>query len=213
MVIKYLLLLLFPSSVKAHTFTGMIGFYDGISHPVLGLDHFLAMVSVGIISALIGRRAIWLVPIIFVCSMIVGGLFGMIVEIDKNFRDQVLDLSQISYYNFFADYVTSVIEIGITLSVILLGLVITIQKKLSFKIIIIFITLFGTCHGTAHGMEMPWAVNPILFASGFVLSTSTLHLFGVGIGIFFIRTKFSNSLLKFFGTLCIVYGIYLFSII
>tara|TARA_B110000196_G_scaffold205124_1_gene175800 strand:- start:391 stop:828 length:438 start_codon:yes stop_codon:yes gene_type:complete len=145
--------------------------------------------------------------------MIVGGLFGMIVEIDKNFRDQVIDLSQISYYNFFADYVTSVIEIGITLSVILLGLVITIQKKLSFKIIIIFITLFGTCHGTAHGMEMPWAVNPILFASGFVLSTSTLHLFGVGIGIFFIRTKFSNSLLKFFGTLCIVYGIYLFSII
>jgi urease accessory protein len=54
LVIKYLLLL-FPSSVKAHTFTGMIGFYDGISHPVLGLDHFLAMVSVGIISALIGR--------------------------------------------------------------------------------------------------------------------------------------------------------------
>ena len=115
LAVKYFLLLLFfPLSVKAHTLVGMIGFYDGIFHPVLGLDHFLAMVSVGIISALIGRRAIWLVPMIFVCSMIVGGLFGMIVEIDKSLRDQALDLSQIDSYNFFADYVTYAIEIGIT---------------------------------------------------------------------------------------------------
>jgi len=192
---------LFPFSVKAHTFTGMIGFYDRISHSVLGLDHFLAMVSVRIISALIGMRAIWLVPSIFVCSMIVGGLFGMIVEIDKNFRDQVLDLNQIGSNNFFADYVISAIEIGITLSVILLGLAITIQKKLSFKIIIIFITLFGICHGTAHGMEMPWAANPILFASGFVLSTSTLHLFGVGIGIFFYSNKIFKLVIKIFWNL------------
>ena len=37
--------------INAHTFTGMVGYYDGLSHPVLGLDHFLAMVSVGIISS------------------------------------------------------------------------------------------------------------------------------------------------------------------
>ena len=33
-------------------------FLTGLTHPVLGLDHFLAMVSVGIVSALIGGRAI-----------------------------------------------------------------------------------------------------------------------------------------------------------
>ena len=44
-------LLVYPLPVLAHSFTGRIGFYDGLSHPVLGLDHFLAMLSVGIVSA------------------------------------------------------------------------------------------------------------------------------------------------------------------
>ena len=46
----FLFLVLFSYPVHAHTFTGMIGFYDGISHPVLGLDHFLAMVCVIILT-------------------------------------------------------------------------------------------------------------------------------------------------------------------
>ena len=55
------LILLFLSLVLytlefAHTFTGMVGFYDGLSHPVLGIDHFLAMVSVGIVTHQIGGK-------------------------------------------------------------------------------------------------------------------------------------------------------------
>ena len=59
LILFFLSFVLFTSSVHAHTFTGMVGFYDGLSHPVLGIDHFLAMVSVGIVSAQIGGRAIW----------------------------------------------------------------------------------------------------------------------------------------------------------
>ena len=77
-IFLFLILLSFP--VNAHTFTGMIGFYDGLSHPVLGIDHFLAMVSVGIVSAQIGGRAIWTVPSTFVVMMIIGG----ILEIQKH---------------------------------------------------------------------------------------------------------------------------------
>ena len=58
----FLSFIFFTSAVHAHTFTGMVGFYDGLSHPVLGIDHFLAMVSVGIVSAQIGGRAIWTIP-------------------------------------------------------------------------------------------------------------------------------------------------------
>ena len=68
-------LFIYPLPVCAHNFTGMVGFYDGISHPVLGFDHFLAMISVGIVSAQIGGRAIWTVPTTFVI-MTIGGLFG-----------------------------------------------------------------------------------------------------------------------------------------
>ena len=55
-IFLFLILLSFP--VNAHTFTGMIGFYDGLSHPVLGIDHFLAMVSVGIVSFQLSGKAI-----------------------------------------------------------------------------------------------------------------------------------------------------------
>ena len=59
----------------------MVGFFDGISHPVLGFDHFLAMISVGIVSAQIGGKAIWTVPATFVIIMTLGGVFGFLLII------------------------------------------------------------------------------------------------------------------------------------
>ena len=51
-------LLIYPLPVHAHNIMGRVGFYDGLSHPVLGLDHLLAMVSVGIMSAQIGALSL-----------------------------------------------------------------------------------------------------------------------------------------------------------
>jgi len=117
----FLICLLFYSlPALAHSFTGRIGFYDGISHPVLGLDHFLAMVSVGIVSAQIGGKAIWTVPATFVSIMTIGGLFGFFLII----------------YEFFF------VEVGIIFSVILLGFAISIDKKFLFKVIFFFIKYF-----------------------------------------------------------------------
>ena len=169
----------------------MVGFYDGLSHPVLGIDHFLAMVSVGVVSAQIGGRAIWTIPATFVLMMIVGGIIGMLVEV---------------FFFNLEEPVFVVVEYGIVFSVILLGLAIAIEKKISTNIIMIFICFFGLCHGLAHGMEMPWAVNPILFALGFASGTATLHLFGVGIGSLAIKTKFSSIVLRIVGVGCAVFG-------
>lgn len=44
----------------------------GLGHPVLGPDHFLAMFSVGVVSAILGGRHYWLVPACFVCVMPLG---------------------------------------------------------------------------------------------------------------------------------------------
>ena len=192
-IFLFLILLSFP--VNAHTFTGMIGFYDGLSHPVLGIDHFLAMVSVGIVSAQIGGRAIWTVPSTFVVMMIIGGILGMVAEIF------LLNITELFIV---------IVEIGIVLSVILLGLAIAIGKKLSLILMMFFVSIFGLCHGTAHGMEMPWAANPILFALGFSSGTATLHLFGVIIGSFLIKNNYSLFLLRFIGIASACYGVYLF---
>ncbi len=190
-VLLFSSILFFTFPVSAHTFTGMIGFYDGLSHPVLGIDHFLAMVSVGIVSAQIGGRAIWTIPATFVLMMIFGGAIGMLVEV---------------FFFDLEDCAFIVVEYGIVFSVILLGLAIAIEKKISINIIMIFICIFGLCHGLAHGMEMPWAVNPILFALGFASGTATLHLFGVGIGSLAIKTKFSSIVLRIVGFGCALFG-------
>ena len=180
-------LLVYPFPAFAHNFTGMVGFYDGISHPVLGLDHFLAMISVGIVSAQIGGRAIWTVPATFVSIMTIGGLFGFLLIIDE------------FYF----------VEIGIIFSVILLGLGISIDKKIPTKLIMVFVGIFGLFHGTAHGLEVPAAANPILFVLGFICGTSSLHLFGVAIGYISIKTAISSILLRLTGITFAIYGMYL----
>ena len=180
-------LLVYPLPVLAHNFTGRVGFYDGISHPVLGLDHFLAMISVGIVSAQIGGKAIWTVPTTFVSIMTIGGLFGFLLIIDEFFF----------------------VEIGIISSVILLGFGISIEKKIPTKLIMVFVGIFGLFHGTAHGIEVPAAANPLLFVLGFICGTTALHLFGVGIGYFSIKTTISSILLRLTGISFAIYGIYL----
>ena len=180
-------LIVYPLPVLAHNFTGMVGFFDGISHPVLGFDHFLAMISVGIVSAQIGGKAIWTVPSAFVIIMTLGGVFGFLLIIDEFFF----------------------VEVGIILSVILLGFGISIEKKIPTMLIMIFVGIFGLFHGIAHGIEVPAAANPLLFVLGFICGTSALHIFGVGIGYFSIKTAISSILLRLTGILFAIYGIYL----
>ena len=182
--------LLIFKPLYAHTFTGMNGFYDGLSHPVLGLDHFLAMVCVGVVSSQIGGRAIWTVPSLFVLFMIIGGAAGLFIEI-------------------LAITMSNIIEWGIIFSVIFLGLSVAIEKKLPTIIIMIAVIFFGSFHGLAHGIEMPWAANPILFALGFSSGTAVLHLFGVGIGLLLIKNYFLNTLLRILGLGCAFFGFYL----
>jgi len=206
LIFYFFLFFLITPATHAHTYTGMIGFYDGLSHPVLGLDHFLAMVSVGIISAQIGGRAIWTIPSIFVLIMIVGGLIGIYAEINQLLKSAALN--EIRQTFILADFLYLLIEIGILVSVIALGLVIAIEKKLPLGITMIFVGIFGFFHGSAHGLEMPWAANPFLFALGFAAGTTTLHIFGVIIGYFAIKTKFSTIILKMTGICFAGIGIY-----
>ncbi len=186
-IIFLTLLLGFPLPLLAHDIMGKVGFYDGLSHPVLGLDHLLAMISVGIISAQMGGRAILTVPFIFVILMTIGGLFGFLLIV-KEF-----------YF----------VEIGIVFSVILLGIGISIINKIPTKLILIFVAAFGLFHGVAHGLEVPAAVSPILFVLGFIIGTTTLHLLGVVIGYLSIKNKISLAVLKVIGFTFAIYGIYL----
>lgn len=166
-----------PSLVLAHEGASLPygSFIGGLSHPVLGLDHFLAMVSVGILSAQIGGRAIWTVPATFVAVMAFGGLLGYI------------------------DIGLTAIEAGIAISVLALGIAIASDRKLPISLAMTAVGFFAIFHGYAHGAEMPTVANSVTYAAGFLTGTAALHLFGVLIGDIARRNVHGNSVLRLAG--------------
>jgi urease accessory protein len=152
------------------------GFSIGFTHPVLGFDHLLAMLSVGILSLQMGGKAIWGVPCAFVLVMLVGGILG------------ILNIP------FFS------VEIGIALSVIFLGVSISINRQFHPMIAVAFVSFFALFHGHAHGTEMPSIASPYLYALGFVLGTSIIHLAGVFIGVGFSKINQGTTVLRHVGS-------------
>ena len=69
---------LIPLSAWAHIGQGDIGggFVAGFAHPLLGLDHVVAMVAVGLWGAQLGQPAIWVLPVTFPVVMAFGGVLG-----------------------------------------------------------------------------------------------------------------------------------------
>src|SRR5215475_3186355 len=47
-------------------------FAMGLSHPLLGADHILVMIAVGLWAVLVGGRAIWALPLAFLATMLAG---------------------------------------------------------------------------------------------------------------------------------------------
>jgi len=175
-----------PSSVSAHddtTVEAFGSFIGGLLHPVLGLDHLLAMLSVGIVSAQIGGRAIWIVPTTFVVVMAVGFLIG-------------LSGVNIGY-----------VEVGIALSVLVLGLVIAAARQ-SIPILVVMVAVgyFAIFHGYAHGTEMPEIAQPVRYALGFMVGTAAIHVTGVLIGDIPGHYKYGPVFLRALGVVIAVFG-------
>jgi len=61
--------LLVPTLAYAHAEDDATGFISGFSHPLMGPDHLLAMLGVGLVSARLPGHYIWSVPGIFVSFM------------------------------------------------------------------------------------------------------------------------------------------------
>jgi urease accessory protein len=151
------LLMLTPA--LAHTGIGETsGFAHGFVHPVGGMDHVLAMVAVGLFAALLGGRALWLVPISFVAMMVVGGALGM------------------------AGIGIPFVEIGIGLSVVVFGAAVALRANVPVVAAMAVAGFFAIFHGHAHGAEMPDNVSGFEYALGFVLATALLHATGIGLG-------------------------------
>jgi urease accessory protein len=152
--------LLIPTVANAHTGVGdPTGFLHGLAHPISGLDHILAMVAVGLWAAQMGGKALWLVPGAFVIAMTgssVLGHFGLPLP---------------------------GVEQGILASDFILGLLLLFATRLPLSISIGIVSILAIFHGYAHGAEMPETASGLTYGIGFIISTATLHLAGIGMGL------------------------------
>lgn len=162
-------------AAQAHTGVGSTaGFAHGFTHPLLGMDHLLAMVAVGLWAGLQGGRALWAVPMAFVGAMVLGGAFAM------------------------AGGSLPAVEIGIAGSVLALGALVAWNPRMHTGVAMAIVAAFAVFHGHAHGAEMPAAASGLLYGLGFALATALLH--GAGIGLGYAVTKgASEKLLRFGG--------------
>ena len=154
-VTGFVSLLLVAPFAEAHSGLDQNGLMSGLLHPLLGLDHLLAMLAVGLWAGRLDTKASWSLPLLFLVAMSVSAIAS------QGLGSMLL------------------IENGIAVTLLLLGLFIVFAVKLPAVIGMIAVSLFAAFHGVAHGTEWPLAASPAWYVSGFVFSTALLMGAGV----------------------------------
>ena len=155
-----LVALAYAAPALAHPDHNENSFYTGFMHPIHGLDHLLAMIAVGLLSARMDTKKMWTLPVAFVVMMGLGGLLGTVWGGDG----------------------LAVFEWGIMLSVLIFGIAVAFAPKIPVIAGNAIVAVFAICHGHAHVAEMgnasAWGYFP-----GMLLATGLLHVSGLLVGI------------------------------
>ncbi len=148
--------LLLPGALAAHPHHDHAGngFGDGLAHPLLGVDHLLAIVAVGLWAGLAGGRALWVLPAVFLGAMAAAGLGGV------------------------GGTEINAVEHVILASVIILGAAVALLWRAPLGLSVALVAVFGAAHGWAHGVEGPGGMD---YAAGFLIATAALHGLGVAL--------------------------------
>lgn len=154
------ILALLPAAAMAHTGTGAhVDAMHGFLHPLTGLDHILAMVAVGVFAARLGGKSLWALPAAFVLAMVASGAVG------------------------YAGIGLPMVEQGIAVSVIAMGLALAFGLRLPVVPAMALVAAFAVFHGHAHGAEGSAAGSFAGYAAGFVFATGMLHAAGIALGL------------------------------
>lgn len=158
-----------PLSALAHVGAdggGHHHFLDSLSHafahPFTGADHLAAMLAVGAWSAMTmpSLRTAWRAPAAFVALLVAGALAG------------------------FAGLWVPGVEPMIAASVLVLGLLVLVQKKMPWSAAAALAGVFAFFHGAAHGFELAGdsGMAAVGALAGIALGSATLHIAGIVLG-------------------------------
>ncbi|RIZ67306.1 MAG: hypothetical protein D0531_00050 [Methylococcales bacterium] len=156
------------------------GFIDGFLHPLMGIDHLLVMLGIGLWAAKLGGKALWFVPVSFLLAMAAGaGLANLGLTISSA-------------------------ETWVALSVIALGLLVWKNKLMSLQYSVILAAGFALSHGYVHAAELQGDADVLSYASGFLLTTAVLH--GVGVLVGLSKMIKLDIIKSAFGLFCTIVG-------
>jgi len=180
--IVFSFLIFLPSILLAHGSHGS-GLMAGFTHPILGIDHAIALFGTGILALFLDHKFKWFyTALIFILAMIIGGYLGINNE------------------------ATFLIEKIIAASVLLIGLFIGMNKKINLVLILVSISIFGFFHGFAHGAEMPEATQAIKYIPGFALGALLMASLGMVICKFLISKSNPSPVSLFLSGLLVGMG-------
>lgn len=134
------------------------GFAAGLTHPLLGLDHLLAMFAVGLWSLRQARSLRLMAPVLAIGGMLLGATFS------------------------WAGLQLPGVEFGIAMSVLLAGVLVAALARVPAVLGGAAVMLFMIFHGHAHGGEMPHGVSALAYLVGFSLATLAITLTGRLVG-------------------------------
>lgn len=148
-----LLATLTPLSLLAHGSHGT-GFVAGLTHPIFGLDHLVAILGIAILGFGLFKNRNWLPTLSFISTMLLGALLGI--------NNEALSFT----------------EGVIVFSVLATGLLLVFKIVSPSILLAITFAFFGFFHGHAHGVEMPQESNIPLFILGFILGVVIISAIG-----------------------------------
>lgn len=154
--------------------------WSGLLHPLTGMDHLLAMVAVGVWSAIAtahsaspavsgpgqrgrGTAADTLrLPLTFVTLMLIGAALGL------------------------SGITLPAVEPMIAASLLVVGLLVALRARLPMMAGMALVGGFAVFHGHAHGAELPASAQALpavlAYVGGFAAATMALHVAGIAAG-------------------------------
>ena len=134
------------------------GFTSGLLHPMLGLDHLLAMAAIGFWSVRQSATLKNSTPLFLIGGMILGAGIG------------------------FSGMPIPGVETGIALTVMLAGVLIATLARLPTAVGGSLVAAFMIFHGYAHAAEMPLGAHFAAYTAGFAATTVAIAFVGRGLG-------------------------------
>jgi urease accessory protein len=146
------------SAHAGHDAVGHGGFAAGLLHPLLGLDHLLAMLAIGLWSVRQQGSLHRFMPLIMLAGMWGGAALA------------------------WGGLAVPGVEAVIALSVLLAGVLVATLARLPGALGGVLVAAFMLFHGHAHGNELPTGASLLTYLLGFSLATLAIAYAGKGFG-------------------------------